>query len=120
MKRKVKTASCGCVVRKVHASYRRQGWKCAWETQGNLCESPAEVWVTVRDGPPREGNVYCHIHLMSHTVICGHPTEHLINEMVPVVPVVLPINDVPEWLTSVRALSLDEIIEFQRKLEELY
>ena len=120
LKRNVKTASCGCVVRKVHASYRRQGWKCEWETQGKLCESPAEVWVTLQGDPTRAGNVYCHIHLMSHTAICGHPTEHVIDETVPAVSVVLPINDVPEWLMRLRALSLDEIIEFQRKLGDLY
>ena len=118
MRKKIKTASCGCIVTKVQARYRRQGWKCEWEAQGNLCESPAEVCVLVQDDPIREGQVYCHSHLMAHTVICGHPTEHLIDR-VRALSVVTPISDVPEWLTKLRAMSVDEIIEFQRKLGEL-
>ena len=102
------------------ANHRCQGWKCEWGNTGTLCESPAEVWVTLQDDSTREGNVYCHIHLMSHTVVCGDPTGHVIAEMAPAVTVVLPIDDVPEWLTRLRAMSLDEIIEFQRKLGELY
>ena len=119
MKSKVKTAFCGCVVTKVHARYRRQGWKCEWETQGKLCESPAEVWVRLQDEPLREGQVYCHTHLMAHATFCSHPTDHVIDEA-PTVSVVSPINDVPDWLTELRAMSLDEIIEFQRKLGELH
>jgi phosphoenolpyruvate carboxylase len=119
MKRKVKTASCGCIVRKVHASYRRQGWKCEWEKQGKMCESLAEVWVKLQDDTTREGQVYCHTHLMAHTVVCAHPTEHVTKVTEPTVPVIQPTNHVPEWLTRLRAMSLQEIIEFQRKLGEL-
>jgi hypothetical protein len=107
MKTKIKTASCGCAMKKVHARYRRQGWKCEWEKQGKMCESLAE------------GQVYCHTHFTAHTVICGHPTEHVTKVTEPTVPVIQPTNDVPEWLTRLRAMSLREIIEFQRKLGEL-
>ena len=118
LKKKIKTASCGCVVTKVKARHRRQEWKCEWETQGKLCESPAEVWVRVQDDSIRERQVYCHSHLMAHTVICGHPTEHVIDEAT-TLSVATPTSDVPEWLTKLRAMGVDEIIEFQQKLGEL-
>lgn len=120
MKTRIKTASCGCAIKKVQARYRRQGWKCEWERAGELCESPAEVWLNLQDDPTREAQVYCHTHLMAHTLVCAHPTEQVTKVPAPAIPVIRPTNEVPEWLTRLRVMSLEEIIEFQRKLGEFY
>jgi hypothetical protein len=86
---------------------------------GEMCESLAEVWVKLPDDTTREGQVYCHNHFTAHTVLCGHPTEHVTKVTEPTVPVIQPTNDVPAWLKRLRAMSLAEIVEFQRKLGEL-
>lgn len=51
---------------------------------GETLRIPPEVWVILQDD--REGQVYCHTHLTAHTVICGHPKEHVTDEMAATVP----------------------------------
>jgi hypothetical protein len=100
-KEKPITASCGCRVTKVPARHRK-AWQCEFEKNGPICHEHPVVNI----GPESsvEGQVLCHTHLMAHAILCGHPTEHAMA----VAPSAEP------WLQQLRAMSLEELIDFMK------